>query len=149
MCAEWNAGKSIACCKFMPNKTWFRKKCSVHWSCWSPPGVPNARQGSPSRSARVGVSVVRGRLPGAIVAGSPGVSVNICPRVPRQNPSEGMIGEDCSQPPLGVALTMLPHRSVTSRWQVSPRFACGCACADRPSGSPVAGSMPGSPVPRW
>ena len=66
------------------------------------------------------MSVVRGRLPGAIVAGSPGVRVNICARVPRQNPSPGMTGEDCSQPPLGVADTMLPNRSATSRWQVSP-----------------------------
>ena len=60
-----------------------------------------------------------------------------------------MTGEDCSQPPLGVAVTTLPHRSATSRWQVSPRLACGCAWADRPSGSPVAGSIPGSPLPRW
>src|SRR6516225_900946 len=76
--------------------------------------------GSRSRSARLGVSVVRGRLPGASVAGRPGVRVNICARVPRQKPRPGMIGEDCSQPPLGVADTMLPNRSATSRWQVSP-----------------------------
>ena len=33
---------------------------------------------------------------------------NICARVPRQKPSAGMIGEDCSQPPDGVAAIMLP-----------------------------------------
>ena len=32
-----------------------------------------------------------------------------------------MTGELCSQPPLGVADTMFPNRSATSRWQVSPR----------------------------
>ena len=36
-----------------------------------------------------------------------------------QKPSSGITGEDCSQPPDGVALTMLPSRSITSRWQVS------------------------------
>jgi hypothetical protein len=32
-----------------------------------------------------------------------------------------MVGELCSQPPEGVAETMLPQRSTTSTWQVSPR----------------------------
>src|SRR5487761_1158849 len=103
----------------MPNIRWLRKNSSDHWSCWSPPGVPNARYGSPSRSARLGLSVVRGRLPGASVAGSPGVRVNICARVPRQKPSPGMTGELCSQPPLGVAATRFPNRSATSRWQAT------------------------------
>ena len=31
-----------------------RKNCVIHWSCWSPPGEPQARYGSPSRSAMVG-----------------------------------------------------------------------------------------------
>ena len=39
----WKAGASIASCRFMPNCTWLRKNDSDHWSCWSPPGVPNAR----------------------------------------------------------------------------------------------------------
>ncbi len=34
-----------------------RKKCTCHWSCWSPPGVPNARTGTPSLRARDGVRV--------------------------------------------------------------------------------------------
>ena len=45
--------------------------CSVHWSCWSPPGVPSARYGSPSRATSVGESVVRGRLPGSSEFGEP------------------------------------------------------------------------------
>ena len=73
-----------------------------------------------SRSTSVGVSVVRGRLPGSSEFGSPSVSQNICARVPRQKPRPGTIGEPCSQPPLGVAETRLPWRSATSRWQVSP-----------------------------
>ena len=56
-------------------------------------------------------------------AGSPSSSQNICARVPRQNPSPSIAGELWSQPPLGVAETRLPKRSVTSRWQVSPRVA--------------------------
>ena len=53
-------------------------------------------------------SVERGRLPGASEAGRPSSSQNICPRVPSGKPSSGMTGEDCSQPPDGVAVNMLP-----------------------------------------
>ena len=67
--------------------------------------------------------VVRGRRPGAREDGCPGSSHVICRRVPRQNPSAGIVGEDCSQPPDGVAETMLPQRSITSRWHVSPRVS--------------------------
>ena len=59
------SGASIAACRSSPRTTWCRKNVSVHWSCWSPPGVPNAMYGSPSRSASDGDSVVRGRLPGS------------------------------------------------------------------------------------
>ena len=52
--------------------------------------------------------------------GSVSSSQNIWQREPRQNPSSGIAGEDCSQPAEGVALTMLPQRSMTSTWQVSP-----------------------------
>jgi len=45
---------------------------------------------------------VRGRLPGARLAGLPSLSQNICPRVLRQKPSSGITGELCSQPPDGV-----------------------------------------------
>jgi hypothetical protein len=63
-------------------------------------------------------------------------SQNICARVPRQKPSSGMTGEDCSQPPDGVAETMLPSRSTMSKWQVSPPEA-----PRRPTvGSPAPGA---------
>ena len=45
---------------------------------------------------------MRGRLPGARLAGFPSLSQNICPRVLRQKPSSGITGELCSQPPDGV-----------------------------------------------
>ena len=60
----WKSGASIASCRFSPRSTWRRKTCSAHCSCWSPPGVPHARYGLPSRRARPGESVVRGRAPG-------------------------------------------------------------------------------------
>ncbi len=63
---------------------------------------------------------MRGRSPGASEAGRPSSSQNIWARVPRQKPSSGIVGEACSHPPLGVAEIMLPQRSTTSMWQVSP-----------------------------
>ena len=68
-CSECHAGASIASCRFMLAWTWRRKNCVVHWSCWSPPGDPQAMYGSPSRKHMVGLSVVRGRFPGANAAG--------------------------------------------------------------------------------
>src|SRR5207248_9290311 len=101
--AECQAGASIAACRFSPPTVCANQKHSCHWSCWSPPGVPKASAGSPSRNASDGLSVVRGRLPGASELGSPRSSQNICARVPRQKPSDGMAGEDCNHPPDGVA----------------------------------------------
>ena len=48
----------------MPPTTWRSRNSDCHWSCWSPPGEPQASTGTPSRSTSVGVSVVRGRAPG-------------------------------------------------------------------------------------
>ncbi len=79
---------------------------------------------TPSRACRpatpsTGTASCAGACRGARLLGSPGRSQNICPRVPRQKPRPGIAGEDCSQPPDGVALTMLPHRSITSICTVS------------------------------
>src|SRR5262249_62395274 len=65
-------------------------------------------------------SVERGRLPGASEPGSPSSSQNICPREPSGQPSCGITGEDCSQPPDGVAVNILPALSITSMCTVSP-----------------------------
>ena len=128
----------------------------------SPPGVPKARQGSPSRRASDGLRVVRGRVPGRSELASPSSSQSIWARVPRQKPRPGTTGELCSQPPLGVAATRLPCRSTTSTWQeVSPKVGsrtrqgprrppgrrrprAGGGCARR--ATPVAG--PATPRPR-
>ena len=119
-----------------PRSTWRRRTCSAHCSCWSPPGVPYASHGSPSRSTSPGESVVRGRLRGCSDDGRPSSSQNICARVPSGQPSAGMTGELCSQPPLGVAENRLPKRSATSRWTVSPRVG-----SPTPSDSSVAGRV--------
>ena len=50
-----------------------------------------------------------------------------------------MVGDDCSHPPDGVAETMLPQRSITSMWQVSPRVS--------PSGLTVGSPTPALPEP--
>ena len=59
--------------------------------------------------------VVRGRVRGCSDDARPSSSQNICARVPRGQPSAGMTGELCSQPPDGVAENMFPKRSATSR----------------------------------
>ena len=107
-----------------------------HWSCCSPPGVPKAIQGTPSRKAMLGDNVVRGRLRGARPLGRPGLSQNICPRVPMQKPRPGTTGELCSQPPEGVALTMFPQRSITSICTVSAPITPRRATV----GSPIPGA---------
>ena len=101
----------------------------------------NAIHGFPSRNAKLGDSVVRGRLPGSRLFGRSGFSQNICPRVPMQKPSSGITGDDCSQPPEGVALTILPSRSITSRWQVSAPIT--------PSRATVGSPAPGARVSRF
>src|SRR5579885_3321206 len=104
-----------------------------------------------------GVSVVRGRLPGTRLPGRSGSSQNIRPRVVMLNPSSGITGELWSQPPLGVAATALPQRSITSTWQVSPavarrarlRATVGSPTPSRAVvGSPAPAVAP-VPAPRW
>src|SRR5271165_2716114 len=86
----------------------------------------------------LGDSVVRGRLRGATLFGCPFCVQNICPRVLTQKPSSGTTGDDCNHPPEGVALTMLPKRSITSTWHVSPPTA--------PSRATVGSSTPSARV---
>ena len=74
----------------------------------------------PSRSARVGVRVVRGRLPGAMVPGRPSLSQYIWPRAVSPKPRPSTTGVVCSEVPLGVPDIMLPWRSMMSKWVVSP-----------------------------
>ena len=89
--------------------------------------------------------MLRGRLPGARLDGERSSSQEICSRVPRQKPSSGITGELCSQPPLGVAETMLPQRSMMSRWQVSPATTPSSLVVGSPM--PPIGPTVGSPTP--
>ena len=121
-------GASMAPCRSSPPRTGARratarKKCSCHWSCWSPPGRTEGHDRHPVAQRERGLRVVRGRRPGVRELGRPSSSQAIWSRVPSGKPSSGTTGLDCSQPPLGVAATMLPQRSTMSRWQVSPRVA--------------------------
>ena len=67
--SEDSFGASIASWIVMPNASRYRMNCSDHCSCWSPPIVPKVIHGLPRRNASEGVSVVRGRLPGATTLG--------------------------------------------------------------------------------
>ena len=144
--SEWNAGKSIACCRFI---------AEVHVVEEEPqrPLVLLVAAGRAERQVRLAVraapasalSVVRGRLPGASVAGSPGSSANICARVPRQKPSSGMTGEDCSQPPLGVADDHVAP--AVGDVEVAGVAGAGCAGGRPAPGRRCASSAPPSPGP--
>ena len=129
------AGASIACCGVYPPD---ERAQQLRAAATGPAGrrraCPSAMTGTPSRSTSVGVRVVRGRRPGRSADGELGPARSSAAGCRGRSPAPGSSGEDCSQPPDGVAETMLPQRSTTSMWQVSPRVA--------PSVSTV-----GSPVP--
>ena len=110
------------------------------------PGVPKAIQPSPSRSASDGDSVVRGRTPPRERGRQPLLEPEHLRRACRgRSRARGPSGEDCSQPPLGVAETMLPVRSTTSTWQVSPTRRLAARPAPTASRRPARGRpRPGS-----
>ena len=91
----------------------------------------------PSRASIVGDSVERGRTPGVSALGDETSSHIICARVPRQNPTSGMNGDDCNQPPEGVTEINVPHVSITSRWQVSPRVRPERSIVGSPAPAPA------------
>src|SRR5256885_2471224 len=64
---DWSS--DVCSSDLMPNASRYRMNCSDHCSCWSPPIVPKVIHGLPRRNASEGVSVVRGRLPGATTLG--------------------------------------------------------------------------------
>ena len=92
-----------------------------------------ARNGRPSLSTSVGVSVVRGRLPPTSTLGLSGSRSNTVIRFDSGTPvSPATNAPPSSQPELGVALKRLPSLSTTSTQVVSPGldgvgvpWACG------------------------
>ena len=60
--------------------------CSVTWSCRSPPATLIASTGLPSLSTSVGVSVMRGRLPGSMQLGCPRQVLRLRRRLPSTTP---------------------------------------------------------------
>ena len=105
-------GASAASCTFMPNSTTFRKNCRRFWSWLSPPCTAKARNGLPSFSARLGVSVTRGRLPGAttLYGFSASSSTKLCMRWLIPMPVRPAMTAGI-QPPLGVTETTQPSSS--------------------------------------
>ena len=98
-----------------------RRNCSDHWSCWSPPGVPNAITASPSRSASDGVSVVRGRLPGASAFGQPPLEPeHLRPGAETEAQAGDRRRARAASRRWGSPRPCCPSRSTTSTWQVSP-----------------------------
>ncbi len=91
-----------------------------------------ARNGLPSFSTMVGVSVVRGRLPPTSTFGLSGSRSNTVIRFESGTPvSPAMNAPASSQPELGVALKRFPSLSTTSTQVVSPAAApvfAPCEC---------------------
>src|SRR6185503_12378396 len=75
-------------------------------------------KGSPLRNTSVGVSVIRGRLPGATTLGLFGSVSADCKRCPISTPVLPATTAG-NQAPLGVALNMLPSLSITFTQVVS------------------------------
>ena len=141
----WKSGASIASCRFSPRSTWsqegVQRPLLLLVAAGRAPGqvrlaVAEREPGAERRA--------RPRARAASDDGRPSSSQNICARVPSGQPSAGITGELCSQPPLGVAESMLPQRSTTSRCTVSPRVGSPAPGSDRrPDGGSAAGPARG------
>ncbi len=108
-------GASTACCTVIPNSTTLRKNCNRFWSWVSPPCTANDRNGLPSFSASVGVSVTRGRLPGSITLKGPSCAsvTKLCIRWLSPTPVRPAMTAG-THPPLGVMDTTHPSASAAS-----------------------------------
>jgi len=144
-CSELNRGASIASCGRMSNTATLRKTWSACWSWLSPPGLLRARNGVPSRSTTVGLSVVRGRLPPRTMFGWPSSRTNACMRLPSGTP----VSPAMNVPPVnhaddGDAEKRVPRPSATLTVVVSSdgRVAASTAplrrAGARPGGGPDA-----------
>ena len=127
-------GASAACCGVIPNSTMFRKNCSRFWSWASPPCTAKERKGRPSRSASVGVSVTRGRLPGSITLYGPSSArvTKLCARWLSPIPVRPAITAG-THPPLGVTETTQPASSAAWIEVVPPSLERSSCCPLRSS----------------
>ena len=165
----------MASCRSSPPCTTERKKCRLHWSCWSPPGVPKASHGlavaqrERRRQGRTGPCArpQRGRQPrfqpehlgpGAEAeAERPGWSGNSATsrrwawRRPCCRSGRRRRGGRCrrSDPPVGTAYGRLAHRRLagTGAGPGAPAPAWRVASSGvRPSGLPGRSSWLASPA---
>ena len=99
-------------CTVIPNSTTLRKNCSRFCSWLSPPCTENDRNGLPFFSARLGVSVARGRLPGSstLYGFSAGSITKLCMRWLSPTPVRPAMTAGI-HPPLGVTDTTQPFSS--------------------------------------
>jgi hypothetical protein len=112
----------------------------------SPPWTAKASHGLPSFTASDGVSVTRGRLPGAstLYGFSEASSTKLCMRCDRPMPVSPAMKAG-TQPPLGVAETTQPSASAARIEVVPARKAASRSAAAAAEASPCTASSPGVP----
>jgi hypothetical protein len=111
-------GASIAACTFIPKSTMLQTVWTIAWHCASSPGQPKGMSARPSFMSSAGFGVRRGRLPGAIAEGWPGVVHSCAPRVLTMMPSPSTSGAP-SPGSDGVAENAFPSASIAQQYEVS------------------------------
>ena len=120
-----------------PKSRWLSRSCSVIWSWLSPPATLTASTGLRPSSTSVGVSVIRGRLPGSMQLGWPGQRLKLWSR--RAQPDARVAGHDARPAARrGRHDVALPGRP-------RGRSSCLAAAAGRPSAASAAGRAAPSP----
>ena len=122
-CSVRKLGASIASCRFMPVVDVAQERVQR-------PLVLQVTAGRAERQVRLAVAQRQRRRQRRARPLARRERVRVVPVEPEHlaahrhgKPSPGTTGEPDSQPPLGVAETMLPCRSMMSRWHVSPRVS--------------------------
>ena len=122
----------------------FSRTSRICWSWLSPPGVPIARNGLPSFSTTVGVSVVRGRLPPASTFGLDGLEPERLHPVAHRHAGVARDERAAEQPARSSAWPKTdfpPHRPPGSRWYRLARAVAGrrqAGCRPARAGKPAA-----------
>ena len=111
-------GASMAACVFIPKSTMLQTTCTIAWHCASSPGHPKGMSALPSLMRSAGFGVRRGRLPGAIAEGCPGVVQSCAPRVETIMPKPRTSGAPSAGSD-GVAAKAFPSASIAHAKEVS------------------------------